>query len=174
METEHIIIKTPGRPRLPVSSDPKVEERRAKARARAREFHIEYKEKLDYIVNIYMGGRCEVTGSEADLDIHHIEPSTKEFNVGRPTARSLDTLKAEADKCVLLCKPIHVMVHTEVHRLMKELKRTTELTKEGEASVIDFYTARETRRVIRLGQILRAFGLTRYGIIAIIRSYYEA
>ena len=60
------------------------------------------------------GGRCVVCGVDAyvgALQFHHRDPATKAFEVSRQgITRSLDRLRLEARKCVLLCANCHAMV----------------------------------------------------------------
>lgn len=61
----------------------------------------------------YKGGKCEKCGYNKcieALDFHHIDPSQKEFNLCNTTL-SLNKLKIEADKCVLLCSNCHREFH---------------------------------------------------------------
>ena len=62
-----------------------------------------------------MRGPCVVCGwfeyPEA-IDFHHIDPSTKEGNVGTMTASAgMDKIRAEVAKCVCLCANCHRGVH---------------------------------------------------------------
>lgn len=60
------------------------------------------------------GGRCVACGFDAyagALQFHHRDPATKSFEVSRQgITRSLDRLREEAQKCVLLCANCHAMV----------------------------------------------------------------
>ncbi|HET6549899.1 MAG TPA: helix-turn-helix domain-containing protein [Solirubrobacter sp.] len=60
------------------------------------------------------GGRCITCGFDAyvgALQFHHRDPSTKAFEVSRQgVTRSLQRLRSEAKKCVLLCANCHAMV----------------------------------------------------------------
>ena len=60
------------------------------------------------------GGRCVICGFDAyvgALQFHHRDPATKAFEVSRQgITRSLDRLRLEARKCVLLCANCHAMV----------------------------------------------------------------
>lgn len=62
----------------------------------------------------YKGGKCVVCGynkcNEA-LDFHHIDESTKEFAISGSHARSWEKIRAELDKCALLCANCHREVH---------------------------------------------------------------
>lgn len=57
--------------------------------------------------------RCEELKHPNVYDFHHITPSTKLFNLDRSNfGRSLESLRAEAAKCALLCANCHREVHT--------------------------------------------------------------
>lgn len=60
------------------------------------------------------GGRCVLCGyarHSAALQFHHLDPATKSFGLGvRGITRSIDKLRAEAAKCVLLCANCHAEV----------------------------------------------------------------
>jgi transposase len=60
------------------------------------------------------GGCCAACGFDAyigALQFHHRDPATKAFEVSRQgITRSLDRLRLEARKCVLLCANCHAMV----------------------------------------------------------------
>lgn len=62
----------------------------------------------------YKGGKCERCGyckSVWALDFHHIDPVTKNFNLGSAFSRSWEVIKAELDKCILLCANCHREEH---------------------------------------------------------------
>ena len=60
------------------------------------------------------GGVCVACGygrCQEALQFHHVDPSTKRFGVGgRGLTHSLERLREEAAKCVLLCARCHVEV----------------------------------------------------------------
>jgi len=60
------------------------------------------------------GGRCRLCGYDrfqGALEFHHVDPSKKEFMLSlRGLTRSIDRLRAEAAKCVLLCATCHAEV----------------------------------------------------------------
>ena len=62
----------------------------------------------------YKGGACERCGynrcPEA-LEFHHLDESTKDFQISG-TTRSWDKMKAEADKCILVCANCHREIHS--------------------------------------------------------------
>jgi len=57
------------------------------------------------------GGVCEGCGwtpqYASQMDFHHIDPSTKAFNIGEGINLKYETLYEECDKCVLLCSNCH-------------------------------------------------------------------
>jgi 5-methylcytosine-specific restriction endonuclease McrA len=55
----------------------------------------------------YLGGKCVVCGYNDDLEFHHVDPSTKLFNIGSKLSMAWDKLILELDKCVLLCYDCH-------------------------------------------------------------------
>jgi hypothetical protein len=49
------------------------------------------------------------------LHFHHVDPSEKRFGLGgRGLTRSIDALREEAKKCVLLCSNCHAQVEAGV------------------------------------------------------------
>jgi len=60
------------------------------------------------------GGRCRVCGYDIDigaLQFHHQDPTAKRFTISRGgTTGSLDSMREEARKCVLLCANCHAEV----------------------------------------------------------------
>src|SRR3954453_15361182 len=64
------------------------------------------------------GGRCVTCGFDAyvgALQFHHRDPATKSFAISRDgVTRSLERLRLEARKCVLLCANCHAMVEAGV------------------------------------------------------------
>jgi transposase-like protein len=67
------------------------------------------------------GGCCQICGYRTylgALQFHHIDPSTKRLEVNaRGAAVALDTLRAEARKCALLCSNCHAEVEGGVATL---------------------------------------------------------
>lgn len=60
------------------------------------------------------GGACELCGWDKcmrGLVFHHRDPKTKKFGISDRKNRSLAEIKAEADKCALLCANCHALEH---------------------------------------------------------------
>jgi 5-methylcytosine-specific restriction endonuclease McrA len=70
--------------------------------------------RLKEILVTEAGGRCCICGydrSVAALHFHHVQPDDKRMAVSaRGIPYSLETLRAEARKCVLLCSNCHAEV----------------------------------------------------------------
>lgn len=53
------------------------------------------------------------------LDLHHLDPDSKEMNIGDVILhKPWDKLKAELDKCVVLCSNCHRKVHANLITLL--------------------------------------------------------
>lgn len=70
----------------------------------------------------YKGGKCAVCGYNKTtrvLSFHHTDPSTKLFTISGAHARSWDVLRAELDKCQLLCMNCLNALHSNVDHSSK-------------------------------------------------------
>lgn len=57
----------------------------------------------------HLGGRCVHCGTDEDLQIDHIDPTTKTLDLARKTHNSTEErFWEEIAKCQLLCKPCHI------------------------------------------------------------------
>jgi hypothetical protein len=66
------------------------------------------------------GGKCQQCGynkNYAALCFHHLDPSVKEIKltIREFSNNTLDKLKKEADKCILLCHNCHMELHHPQH-----------------------------------------------------------
>lgn len=77
--------------------------------------------KLKAMVVEYKGGKCILCGYKRSMwafDLHHIDEATKEFGLStRGLTRSWEKIKAEADKCVLVCANCHREIHAGIVQL---------------------------------------------------------
>jgi hypothetical protein len=68
----------------------------------------------------YLGGKCVLCGYNKfvnALDFHHLDRKTKLFNISGNFNRSWDAVKAELDKCVILCANCHREVEGSFSKL---------------------------------------------------------
>ena len=101
-----------------------VRESQRKRRAKlgnASDRHLDKQWRLDRkkMLTEYKGGKCMHCGYTPSRDIeynvlefHHVDPSSKSFNVSTSLSRSIESLKLEADKCLLLCANCHRIVES--------------------------------------------------------------
>lgn len=78
----------------------------------------------------YKGSKCLHCGYNryaGALDLHHRDPSQKEFNLSHAALTSFEKVKAELDKCDLLC----ANCHREEHARLKAPKRRSFARKGG-------------------------------------------
>jgi len=64
----------------------------------------------------YKGGECQKCGYKkclVALDFHHLDESTKDFNISGSHCRKWETLKEELDKCILVCANCHRELHSK-------------------------------------------------------------
>lgn len=70
--------------------------------------------RLKELLAAEAGGRCVVCGYDTyigALEFHHLNPAEKELSIaGYGTTASIEALRAEAQKCVLLCSNCHAEV----------------------------------------------------------------
>ena len=72
-------------------------------------------QKLKWLT--YKGGKCEVCGYDKSvraLHFHHKNPHEKDFTLGKYRSRSWLIVKAELDKCSLLCANCHAEIHDKI------------------------------------------------------------
>jgi transcription elongation factor Elf1 len=87
-----------------------------------RERYLKFKKLYDE----YKGNFKCVLCNESDircLDFHHLDPTKKEFNIGRKVF-SLSKLKEEASKCVVLCSNCHRKYHAAEAMLKMQKDQT--------------------------------------------------
>lgn len=70
-------------------------------------YHRLYYYKRRQAIIDYLGGECVECGRKDDLQVDHIDPQQKSFNISRNVTLSNPAVRAELDKCQLLCRPHH-------------------------------------------------------------------
>ena len=72
------------------------------------------KEKVRQLKEEY-GGKCTQCGYDRDphaLEFHHLDPTVKEFHLGEARGFNIEKLRAELDKCILVCRNCHTEIHS--------------------------------------------------------------
>ena len=81
----------------------------------------ERRRKLKQMLIEYKGGVCVLCGYKkyaGAFDLHHLDHSRKEFGLSvRGLTRSWKKLKAEANKCALVCANCHREIHGGVSKI---------------------------------------------------------
>ena len=81
--------------------------------------------KLKHELVQYKGGKCEICGydkCEAALDFHHLNPEEKELQLSSGKTHSLEKMKLEADKCILVCANCHREIHYKLNQVKRDEK----------------------------------------------------
>lgn len=85
-----------------------------RCRRRRAEAVVRHRQKLKAVLVQEAGGRCCVCGYDrflGALEFHHLDPSQKRLALsGQGVTYSLERLRAEARKCVLVCANCHAEV----------------------------------------------------------------
>lgn len=80
--------------------------------------------KIKTLAIEYKGGKCQICGYskyQGALELHHLNKSEKSFGIGdNGYTRSWEKVKAELDKCILLCANCHREVGGGVQQLPSE------------------------------------------------------
>lgn len=73
-------------------------------------------------------GICEYSRCSEALDLHHLNPSEKEFSFGKVRAcpKSWSKIVVELRKCVLLCANCHREYHSGLIEIPKDIQRFNE------------------------------------------------
>jgi len=64
----------------------------------------------------YKGSSCSRCGYDkckAALHFHHLDPSTKKFQISGNWGISWEKVKLELDKCIVVCANCHAEIHME-------------------------------------------------------------
>ena len=76
-----------------------------------------------------LGGKCQLCGYArciGALEFHHPDPSKKDFSISADgMTRSWERVKAEVEKCILIC----ANCHREVHAGMTQLSAVRQIEK---------------------------------------------
>src|SRR3989344_3220338 len=79
------------------------------------------RKKMRQMAVEYKGGKCKLCGYNKcaqALDFHHLDPSKKDFGISADgITRAWSRIKAELDKCVMICANCHREVHSGLTQL---------------------------------------------------------
>ena len=85
---------------------------------------VKRRKKLKLLAIEYKGGKCQLRGYtkyQGALDLHHKDPSSKSFGIGdKGYTRSWEKIKAELDKCALVCANCHRELEAGITQLPSE------------------------------------------------------
>jgi 5-methylcytosine-specific restriction endonuclease McrA len=102
----------------------------AKRRRKIKALSIEYK-----------GGKCQSCGYNkyaGALELHHLDATKKSFGISdKGYTRSWDKVKAELDKCILLCANCHREVSAGILQLPHESVVENEVNSENSIRIMD-------------------------------------
>lgn len=80
------------------------------------------RKQLRHEIVLYKGGKCEICGynkCESALEFHHLNPDEKDFQLSGNT-RSLEKMKKEVDKCILVCANCHREIHDKINQKKRD------------------------------------------------------
>jgi hypothetical protein len=83
-----------------------------------------YRLRIKDIVLFSMGNKCQICKYDkckAALEIHHVDPTTKEYSINE--IKSWSKMCAELPKCILLCANCHREVHHNDLKIPTEYNR---------------------------------------------------
>jgi hypothetical protein len=77
------------------------------------------RDKIKQMAIEYKGGCCSICGYNKcikALDFHHLDRTKKEFGIAKNGfTRSWERVKAELDKCILVCSNCHREIEADIH-----------------------------------------------------------
>jgi transposase len=95
--------------------------------------------KLKALLVAERGGRCALCGYDrcvAALEFHHVDPSQKRLGISyNGVTLSLEALRAEADKCVLVCSNCHAELEAGVVALPSTLSEESRASPKTSRSI---------------------------------------
>lgn len=115
-------------------------------------FRCKQKEKIVYV----MGGKCACCGYNkciSALELHHLDPTQKEFTFSKNTNRAWSELVKELPKTILLCANCHREVHSGIIN-NEELFSSFEDEKAQEISAKEKVNNKEPNRCIDCGTLI--------------------
>lgn len=86
-------------------------------------------ERINFMNDIALRYRCQNSEckwhgnfSSRHLDFHHFDPTDKIIEVAKMTSSTYEKILIEINKCIVLCKNCHALVHSKEAIVTKDLK----------------------------------------------------
>lgn len=79
---------------------------------------IKWRRRMKQKAVEYLGGKCSRCGYDRcvrALSFHHRDSTTKSFGIANPSTKRWELIKAELDKCDLLCMNCHMEIEDKIY-----------------------------------------------------------
>lgn len=76
-----------------------------------------WNENSIFIADIKQKSGCKICKSEFDppvLSFHHLDSNEKDFAIGSGKSQSIEIIKAEIAKCIVVCHNCHAKIHAGI------------------------------------------------------------
>lgn len=106
----------------------------------------------------YKGGKCEICGYDKCIDaleFHHLSPEEKDFGLSCGDTRSLEKLKAEADKCIMVCANCHREIHANERLKKIEKRKSQKIEKEEQYFIKKRLEKEQLKRERKSGKMVK-------------------
>ena len=84
---------------------------------------VRWRQKLKKKMIEFMGGKCTQCGYDKDCPpayaFHHLDKSKKEFSISKGV-KSLEGVKEELKKCILVCVRCHAEIHDKEYEMIRQ------------------------------------------------------
>ena len=82
---------------------------------------VRRRDNLRYIEELKRKGKCKLCGSTKNLVFHHVDEESKRGCIAHFVSKgyTLNTIRSEIDKCVILCSSCHSKLHAQIRRYIK-------------------------------------------------------
>lgn len=77
-------------------------------------YNVKRRKKIKETLIAYKGGKCVKCGYKkctSALEFHHKDPTNKSFSIAVNRSYTVEKLKKEVDKCILICANCHRELH---------------------------------------------------------------
>lgn len=78
-------------------------------------------QEIGQIVSELKGDCCEICGYDrckSALEFHHKDPKSKDFQISRSWSYSIERIKLELEKCILVCSNCHREIHEKLRKIV--------------------------------------------------------